>query len=150
LHLEQFRTEDGKGTFSYHQYQLREQIEKLIKKEPFSPNEFYLTTGRTIVHYNNAAQTAQSETLNSKYDTDIILASIEDKARIGTSQVVLKTPYGQSAVLPIKYVKTIKPNTLFTTFHHAASKVNFLFGDECDELIMTARFKSVKVEVEPV
>lgn len=150
LHIDKFRTEDGKGTFLYHQYQLREQIKKLVHQEAFASNEFYLTTGRTIVHYNNAAQTVQSENLNSKYDKDIILASIEDKERIGSDHVVLKTQYGQSAIMPIKFVKTIKPNTLFTTFHHAASKVNFLFGDECDELIMTARFKSIRVEVEPV
>ena len=36
---------------------------------------------------------------------------------------------------------------MFTTFHHAKSRINFLFGDECDELIRTARFKSIKVEV---
>ena len=150
LHIDKFRTEDGKGTFLYHQYQLREQIKKLVHNETFAPNEFYLTTGRTIVHYNNAAQTVQSENLNSKYDKDIILASIEDKERIGSDHVILTTQYGQSAIMPIKFVKTIKPNTLFTTFHHAASKVNFLFGDECDELIMTARFKSIRVEVEPV
>lgn len=149
LHIEKFRTEDGKGTFHYHQYKLREQIKKLVHNENFASNEFYLTTGRTIVHYNNAAQTAQSENLNSKYDKDIVLASLEDKDRIGSDHVILKTQYGESAILPVKYVKTIKPNTLFTTFHHASSKVNYLFGDEADELIMTARFKSIRVEVEP-
>ncbi len=33
LHLEEFRTPDGKGYFQYHQYKLREQIEKLVKKK---------------------------------------------------------------------------------------------------------------------
>ncbi|MFA7084944.1 MAG: molybdopterin-dependent oxidoreductase [Arcobacteraceae bacterium] len=150
LHLEKFRTQDGKGEFKYHQYQLREQVQKLVTKESFAKNEFYLTTGRTIVHYNNAAQTIQSQNLNSKYDKDIVLASIEDKVRINSDHVILRTPYGETSILPIKYVKSIQPNTLFTTFHHASSKVNFLFGDECDELIMTARFKSVRVEVESV
>ncbi|RXJ56430.1 molybdopterin oxidoreductase family protein [Candidatus Marinarcus aquaticus] len=150
LHVEEFRTEDGKGTFQYNQYKLREQIKKLVTNESFHKNEFYLTTGRTIVHYNNAAQTIQSESLNSKYDTDVILASIEDKERIGSDKVILKTQYGETAIMPVKYVKTIKPNTLFTTFHHAKSKVNFIFGDEADELIMTACFKSIRVEIEPV
>ena len=58
--------------------------------------------------------------------------------------------YGETAVLPVKFVKTIKQGTLFTTFHHAASKVNYIFGDEADELIMTAKFKSVRVEIEPI
>jgi len=39
---------------------------------------------------------------------------------------------------------------MFCTFHHAASNINYIFGDECDELIKTARFKSVEVEVIPV
>ena len=149
LHLEEFRTEDGKGDFKYKQYELREQIKKLVNKEKTPDNEFYLTTGRTICQYNNAAQTLQSEALNSRYDKDIVLASIEDKEKIGSNEIIMKTQYGETAVMPVKYVKTIKPGTLFTTFHHASSKVNYIFGDEADELIMTARFKSVRVEVEP-
>lgn len=150
LHVEDFRTEDGKGTFAYHQYQLREQVKKLVNKEEFSKNEFYLTTGRTIVQYNNAAQTQRSEALNSKYDKDVVLASIEDKDRIGSDNIIMRTQYGETAVLPVKYVKTMKKGTLFTTFHHAASKVNYIFGDEADELIMTAKFKSIRVEIETI
>jgi len=150
LHLDKFRTEDGKGDFKYHQYQLREQVEKLVKGIKTPKNEFYLTTGRTIVHYNNGAQTIQSEALNSRYDKDIVLASKEDEERIGSKEIIMKNEYGETAIMPVKFVKTIKPGTLFTTFHHASSKVNYIFGDEADELIMTARFKSVKVNVYPV
>ena len=150
LHLKTFRTPDGKGKFQYHQYKLREQVKKLVNKESFAKNEFYLTTGRTIVQYNNAAQTQECEALNSKYDKDIVLASIEDKDRIGSEQIIMRTKYGETSVLAIKFVKTIKPGTLFCTFHHASSKINYIFGDEADELIMTARFKSLRVEIEPI
>ena len=150
LHTETFRTPDGKGKFTYNQYKLREQIKKLVNNEEFAKNEFYLTTGRTIVQYNNAAQTQRSEALNSKYDRDVVLASIEDQDRIGSDQIIMRTQYGQTAVLPVKYVKTMKKGTLFTTFHHAASKVNYIFGDEADELIMTAKFKSIRVEIEAI
>lgn len=149
LHIDKFRTTDGKGEFKYKQYQLREQVEKLVKGIKTPDNEFYLTTGRTIVHYNNAAQTIQSEALNSRYDKDVVLASKEDEERIGSEQIIMKNEYGETAILPVKYVKTIKPGTLFTTFHHASSKINYIFGDEADELIMTARFKSVRVDVVP-
>ena len=147
LHLDKFRTPDGKGEFQYHQYKLREQIEKLVKNIETPDSEFYLTTGRTIVHYNNAAQTVQCEPLNSRYPKDIVLACIDDKEKIGSNQIIMKSDYGQTSIMPIKFVKTIKPGTLFSTFHHASSKINYLFGDEADELIMTARFKSVKVDV---
>jgi len=145
LHLEKFRTEDGLARFKYHQYHLREQIQKLLHKE--KSEKFYLTTGRTIVHYNNAAQTIESETLNCKYDKDILQISRDDQDKIKSQKVILKSPYGQTDPLDIKYVKTLKSGTLFCTFHHKKSKINYLFGDECDEVIKTARFKSVEVSV---
>jgi formate dehydrogenase major subunit len=147
LHLDKFRTQDGKGDFKFKQYELREQVEKLVNKTKVPPNEFYLTTGRTICQYNNAAQTMHSEALNSRYDKDIVLASKEDKEKIGSDYIIMKTQYGETSIMPVKYVKSIKPGTLFTTFHHASSHVNYIFGDEADELIMTARFKSVRVDV---
>lgn len=150
LHIDKFRTEDGKGAFQYHQYKLREQIEKLVKNIKTPADEFYLTTGRTICHYNNAAQTVQCEPLNSRYSADIVLASIEDKARFKSDTIIMKSEYGETTALHVKFVKTIKTGTLFSTFHHASSHINYLFGDEADELIMTARFKSVKVNVESV
>ena len=150
LHLTDFRTPNGKGYFQYHQYRLREQIEKLVHNIETPKNEFYLTTGRTIVHYNNAAQTIRSEALNSRYEKDIVLASKEDKERIGSDNIIMKTQYGETAIMPVKYTKNIKPGTLFTTFHHPESKVNYIFGDEADELILTARFKSLRVDVVPV
>jgi formate dehydrogenase major subunit len=145
LHLENFRTEDGFGRFKYHQYKLREQVKKLLHNE--EQKTFYLTTGRTIVHYNNAAQTMHSETLLSKHEEDVLQVSIADKERFTTSKVILKNQYGQTAPLTVKFVKTLKTGTMYSTFHHAKSNINYIFGDECDELIKTARFKSVEVEV---
>jgi formate dehydrogenase major subunit len=78
----------------------------------------------------------------------VILASVEDEGKFG-DRVILKTEYGETAVLSVKYSDKIKPRTLFTTFHHAKSKINAIFGDEADELIMTARFKSLRVNVIP-
>ncbi len=145
LHLEDFRTKDGLGRFKYHQYKLREQVEKVLNK--VEQKTFYLTTGRTIVHYNNAAQTMHSDTLLSKHDEDVLQISIEDKDRFKSNKVILRNKYGETSILNIKFVKTLKTGTMFCTFHHAKSNINYIFGDECDELIKTARFKSVEVEV---
>ena len=145
LHTDGFRTEDKKGTFVYSKYKLRGQISELLGD---GQKSFYLTTGRVIVHYNNAAQTKECSHLNSKYDEDILLASIEDE-HIVPHIVVLKTPNGKSAPLKVKYSKTIKKGTLFCSFHHAKSKINYLFGDDADEFVKTARFKSLEVEIEP-
>ncbi|WP_456403110.1 molybdopterin oxidoreductase family protein [Hydrogenimonas sp.] len=148
LHLLDFRTEDGLGKFLYHGYRERGQIEELRRSGGYEG--FYLTTGRTLAQYNNAAQTLRSEKLNDRYSEDILLASEEDAERFPKSEyVVLASRYGKSAPLRVKFTEKVRPGTLFVTFHHAGSKINYLFGDESDELILTAAFKSVKVEVSP-
>ena len=149
LHLLDFRTEDGLGKFIYHPYKLRGMVEELLNGGVESG--YYLTTGRTLAHYNNAAQTIQSEKLNNRYDEDILLVSEADAERFPKSEyVILRSAYGESAPLRVKFTEKIEPNTLFTTFHHARSRINYLFGDASDELILAAAFKSIKVEIVPV
>lgn len=145
LHLLDFRTEDGLGQFHYHQYKPRGMVTELIEKQRVDGG-FYLTTGRTLAHYNNAAQTKASPGLNKRYDEDILLVSEADAERFPTERAVLRTEYGETAPLTVKVTDKVLPGTLFTTFHHAASRINALFGDKRDELILTAAFKSIKVE----
>ena len=150
LHLLDFRTDDGLGRYVYKQYEPRGMVQEILDKSFYKDglDGFYLTTGRTLAHYNNSAQTKRSKKLLSKYDEDVILASIEDEGKFG-DRVVLQTEYGETTDLPIKYTDKIKPRTLFVTFHHSKSRVNALFGDEADELVSTARFKSIRVKVLP-
>ncbi|MDD5717498.1 MAG: molybdopterin-dependent oxidoreductase [Sulfuricurvum sp.] len=146
LHLHDFRTKDGLGSFRYKQYEPREQVAELLKSAEY--DGYYLTTGRVLVHYNNAAQTNACDKLSRSHSEDILLVSVDDEEFFEYKDfVVLKSQYGQSAPLRVKVSSTVKKGTLFTTFHHAKSHINFLFGDEYDELIKTARFKSIKVEV---
>jgi formate dehydrogenase major subunit len=144
LHQLDFRTEDGLGEFHYHQYKLRGMIEEILHKKLTG---YHLTTGRTLAHYNNAAQTSKSERLNKHYDEDILLVYDGDADDFTSSQVILKTEFGQTKPLTIKFTDKVRAKTLFCTFHHAKSKINNLFGDRSDELILTAAFKSIKVEV---
>ena len=144
LHQLDFRTEDGLGEFHYHQYRLRGMVEEIINKKLTG---YHLTTGRTLAHYNNAAQTKRSESLNKRYDEDILLVCEDDRADFPTEKVILKSEFGQTNPLTVKFTDKVRPKTLFSTFHHASSKINNLFGDKCDELILTAAFKSIKVEV---
>jgi len=151
LHLLDFRTEDGLGRYRYKQYEPRGMVEEIIDGEFYSDSldGYYLTTGRTLAHYNNSAQTKRSKKLDSKYDEDILLAPLEAEDLFG-EYVILKTAHGETAPLPVKYSEKIREKTLFVTFHHSRSKINAIFGDECDELIMTARFKSLRVTVVPI
>ncbi len=144
LHQLDFRTEDGLGEFHYHQYKLRGMVEEITSK---TLTGYHLTTGRTLAHYNNAAQTKESEKLNSRYEEDILLVHEGDAADFTSERVILKTEFGETNPLTVKLTDKVQPKTLFVTFHHAKSKINNLFGDKCDELILTAAFKSIKVEV---
>ncbi len=151
LHLLDFRTEDGLGKYVYKQYEPRGMVQEILDKKFYNDSleGYYLTTGRTLAHFNNAAQTKRSSKLDTKYDEDVLLAPLGDEEKLG-DRVILKSEYGESEALTVKFTEKVKAKTLFCTFHHAKSRINALFGDECDELIMTARFKSVKVEVIPV
>ncbi len=139
LHILDFRTEDGLGRYVYKQYQLRGMVKEILEGKFYSKdrNKFYLTTGRTLSHYNNSAQTKRSKRLLSRYDEDVILASVEDR-NILADRVILKSKYGKTTKLPVKFTDKIRPKTLFVTFHHAKSRVNSLFGDEADEFVLTA------------
>ncbi len=145
LHLLDFRTHDGLGEFHYHQYTLRGMIKELVSGGV--DGGFYLTTGRVMPHYNNAAQTKRTPNLQKRYDEDVLLVSPEDAEAFPRERAILKTVHGESAPLLVKFSESIKPRTLFCTFHHAKSNINALFGDECDAEVMTAAFKSLKVEV---
>jgi formate dehydrogenase major subunit len=146
LHQKEFRTDDGIAIFEYHQYELRGQIKELIEKREYQ--NFYLTTGRILAHYNNVAQTKNCDRLIKSHSEDILLYSSEDRELFKNREYIkLKSIYGESNLLKTKESKTIKKGTLYTTFHHPKSGVNFLFGDEHDILVKTANFKSVKVEI---
>lgn len=144
LHQLDFRTDDGLGEFHYHKYKLRGMVKEIVEK---NLSGYYLTTGRTIAMYNNAAQTRQSALLVDRYDEDILLANENDAHDFKSERVVLKTAYGQTKPLKVRLTDKVAPKTLFVTFHYADSRVNSLFGDDSDELVLTAAFKSIKVEV---
>ncbi len=148
LHLEGFRTEDKKGHFKYRKYYLRGMVRELVDKQN---SGFYLTTGRVIAQYNNTSQTSKSPTLLKRYGEDMLHVSKSDADYFkGVKRVVLSTKYGESKPLPVKLTKKLKKGTLFCSFHFAKSHINYLFGDECDEMTKTARFKSLKVDIKRI
>ena len=144
LHQLDFRTEDGLGHFKYNQYKLRGMLQEIMEKKLTG---YHLSTGRTLAHYNNAAQTSRSENLMKRYPEDVLLVCEEDAADFTSEKVILKSEFGQTTPLTIKITDKVQPKTLFSTFHHASSKINSLFGDARDEVILTAAFKTIKVEV---
>ena len=150
LHLLDFRTDDGLGRFHYHQWEPRGMVVEILNGNFENLGLFrYLTTGRVLAQYNNSAQTKHSYRLNDKYSEDIIWANSEDEEFFG-EKVMLKSRYGESEALSVKYSDSIRIGTIYATFHHAKSGINRLFGDESDRYTLTACFKSLKVEVVPL
>lgn len=149
LHLENFRTDDGLGHFVYRSWKKRGYLMDCHGDKSPQSGEFWLTTGRVIHHYNNAAQTKESIKLNSRYEEDIVLISLEDSKRFDMeARYTLISQHGKSRPLLIKADKGIAKGTLFVSFHHARSHINYLFGDEADEITMTPNFKALKVKLE--
>ncbi len=146
LHLTEFRTKDGMAHFRYKKWVIRGMIQEIVGDKR---TDFYLTSGRVLEHYNNAAQTKESERLLKRHREDVVLVSEEDASLFEHKErITLRSRYGKSNPLKFKITKNIKKGTLFVSFHHAKSHINFIFGDEADELTKTARFKSVKVRIE--
>lgn len=144
LHREDFRTQDGIGAFRYHGYELSGMVEEILNK---SLKGYHLTTGRAMAHYNNSAQTKYTEKLAKRYTEDLLLVHNDDAHDFTTEKVILKTEFGQTNPLRVKFTDKVRPKTLYTTFHHEDSKLNNVFGDKSDVLIMTAAFKSIQVEI---
>ena len=151
LFEERFPTEDGKARLIFFPYTLRGMVSELLLQR--AVENFYLTTVRVLPHYNSANQTSRCETLEKfrMFKEDVVYASPEDRERFrGADRVILFSDYGRTAPLPLEFNNHVKKGTLFVTFHRAKSCVNFLFGDEADRFVKTARFKSIKVKVIPV
>jgi formate dehydrogenase major subunit len=140
LHQLDFRTPDGLGHFKYNQYKLRGMIKEIREN---NLTGYHLSTGRTLAHYNNAAQTSKSENLMKRYPEDVLLVCEDDAADFTSEQVILRSEFGETTPLSIKITNKVQPKTLFSTFHHASSKINALFGDASDEVILTAAFKTI-------
>ncbi|MGM0533381.1 MAG: molybdopterin oxidoreductase family protein [Campylobacterota bacterium] len=139
MHRNGFKTDDRLGHFHYHGFK---------PKQYNKP--FVLSTGRTLAHYNNGAQTRHIKDIKQLYAGDLLEVSPLDKDFFDCREVILQSSYGQSAPLQIVFNDGLKKGRLFTTFHDPKSRINFLFGDECDDMIKTARFKAVEVDVKRV
>ncbi len=146
LHTKEFRTKDGLAHLRYKKWYPRGMVNEILNN---SRSQFYLTTGRVLEHYNNANQTKRSQKLLKRHGKDLLLVSKDDREFFEHREKLrLRSHYGVSSELSFKITKHIKKGTMFISFHHAKSEINFLFGDEADELTKTARFKSLKVWVE--
>ncbi|GHV60101.1 formate dehydrogenase subunit alpha [Campylobacterota bacterium] len=141
LHTESFATPSGKATLFFAPSRACAEC---------AENTFQLTTGRALEIYNNGAQTNESARLTRKISEDAVLIAPNDAAKLDLNRrYALISRYGSSSPLALKSSPNIAVGTLFCTFHFARSRINRLFGDECDSQTMTPNFKSIRVQLEP-
>jgi formate dehydrogenase major subunit len=145
LYEKRFHTIDGKARFFYAAWQRRGAIDN--KDDAI----FYLTTGRVLRQYNNGAQTNETPRLNAKAERDIALISPLDSHKFDlTKRHKLISRFGESSPIVFKACESIAKGTIFCSFHHARSRLNYLFGDEGDRVTKTPNFKAIETRVEQV
>jgi formate dehydrogenase major subunit len=144
LHRERFPRANGRGTFM-----LTEFVPTRERTNDHYP--LLLTTGRILSQYNVGTQTRR--TANSQWHPeDVLEISAEDAAVRGISSgsfVKVSSRYG-STKLRAQISKRVNPGVVYTTFHHADSRVNVLTSDRSDWATNCPEYKVTAVEVVPV
>ena len=116
------------------------------------PDEVYplfLSTGRTLYHYNAATQTRREEGLAAKQSDPWIEIHPRDAGRRGISDgdvVRVTTRRGQVEVRAV-LSRQVRRGCLWMPFHFAEARANLLTNDAGDPVTQTAEFKVCAAEV---
>lgn len=141
LHRERFPRANGLGTFMLTEFVPT--VERTNDRYPL-----LLTTGRILSQYNVGTQTRR--TANSQWHPeDLLEINAEDAASRGIREgtlVKVSSRYGATR-LRAKLSKRVNPGVVYTTFHHADSRVNVLTSDQSDWATNCPEYKVTAVEV---
>ncbi|OYX55696.1 MAG: hypothetical protein B7Y96_07805 [Comamonadaceae bacterium 32-67-11] len=141
LHLERFPRANGLGTFMLTGYVPT--TERISERYPL-----LLTTGRILSQYNAGTQTRR--TANSQWHPeDVLEISAADAQARGIrdgERVQVSSRFG-TAQLKAAYSERVNPGVVYTTFHHAESRVNALTSDCSDWATNCPEYKVTAVEV---
>ena len=141
LHRERFPRANGRGTFMLTEYVPTR--ERVTDQHPL-----LLTTGRILSQYNVGTQTRR--TANSRWHSeDILEISAEDAAARGIKDgdmAWLSSRFGATQ-LRARISQRVNPGTVYTTFHHAETRVNVVTSDLSDWATNCPEYKVTAVEV---
>lgn len=141
LHREKFPRTNGRGTFMLTEYVPT--AERTTDKMPL-----LLTTGRILSQYNVGTQTRR--TANSKWHPEDVLEISADDANgrgINSGDMVKLTSRFGSTKLRALISKRVNPGIVYTTFHHAKTRVNVVTSDLSDWATNCPEYKVTAVEV---
>lgn len=125
LFLTQFAHEDGRARF--HAIEHRDPFET-----PGSEYPFYLTTGRTLVHYQSGTQTRRVRSLEAAEPEAYveIHPATARTHRIAPGDMVRLTTTRGAGIFRARLTPTIRIDTLFVPFHYA--------GDGCANVLTSS------------
>jgi formate dehydrogenase major subunit len=141
LHTERFPRANGRGTFMLTEYvPTRERTSDQLP--------LLLTTGRILTQYNVGTQTRR--TANSRWHPeDVLEISSGDAATRGIrdgDRVWVTSRFGRTQ-LRARISPRVNPGIVYTTFHHAETRVNVVTSDLSDWATNCPEYKVTAVEV---
>ena len=119
------------------------------------PDEDYglfLSTGRTLYHYNCATQTRRESGLDAKQPENFIEIHPRDAMKRGIStddRVEVSTRRGSVEVRAI-VSRQVRPGCTWMPLHFAESRANLLTNDAGDAVTNTAEYKVCAAEVKRI
>jgi assimilatory nitrate reductase catalytic subunit len=146
MFLERFATPDGRARFHPVSH-------RAAGEEPDDEFPLYLTTGRSIVHYQSGTQTRRVPSLHEAEPEAFVELhpSLARQLRIEEHALVgLRTRRG-TASARARLTPDIRPDTLFMPFHWGGSgRANLLTNPALDPDSKMPEFKVCAVRLEPV
>jgi len=141
LHREKFPRANGRGTFMLTEYVPT--AERTNDKFPL-----LLTTGRILTQYNVGTQTRR--TANNRWHSEDVLEISEHDAKSrginDGDRVKIASRFG-STELKAKYSTRVASGIVYTTFHHAETRINVITSDLSDWATNCPEYKVTAVEV---
>lgn len=141
LHRDRFPRANGRGTFMLTEY-------VATRERTTDAYPLLLTTGRILSQYNVGTQTRRTE--NSRWHAeDVIEISAEDASSRGIQdgdRVWLSSRYGATE-LSAKISGRVHAGLVYTTFHHAETRVNVVTSDLSDWATNCPEYKVTAVDV---
>jgi assimilatory nitrate reductase catalytic subunit len=144
LFLEAFATPDGRARFHAVSH-------RAVTEEPDDEFPLYLTTGRTLVHYQSGTQTRRVPQLNEAQPeafVELHPALARSMGIVEQDLVSLRTRRG-SASARARLTPDIRPDTLFMAFHWGgAGRANLLTNPALDPDSKMPEFKVCAVRID--
>ena len=143
LHGEQFKRANGKGKFTFVNWEESREVEKHGKDYPY-----IITTNRELEHYNCGAMTRRTGNLDILTE-DVLLICPEDAAKHFIEEgdmVCVESPRGKVDI-KAKITDEMKPGILSSTFHFPEIMLNIITSDEHDTEAMCPEYKVVSCRI---